>query len=603
MEKEKIKNKGIKKSIVTIIFAGLLTLPAFLQTSQRDDPEIKLTQKEKESSLKKYGLYFEDVTSSSGVDFIHHSPQLDKKLDPILPQIASMGASIAVCDFDKDGWSDFYTTNSRTGYSNALFHNNKDGTFKDVATQMGVANVNQKGTGVSMGAVWGDYDNEGYEDLFVYKWGKCELFKNEGGTNFKNVTENSGIPGWINANTAIWVDYNNDGLLDLFIGCYYPENIDLWHLKSTVIMPESFEYANNGGRNYLLRNNGNGTFTDVTFQMGLKSTKWTLAAGAMDINRDGYQDLIVANDYSVDEIFLNQGGKFFKEIGRDAGIGYSPKSGMNVSFGDVDNSGRLGIYISNITAMGVLLQGNNFWIPSKKGKDLVFENEAREKGVELGGWSYGTQFGDLNNDGSQDIYCANGYISGVKGTSYWYDYSKVTGGNKSIISDVKNWPAMKGRSQSGYEENIIWLNDGAGNFQDVTENISPRFSYDSRSVAFADLWNRGVLDILVSSQNNKVIILKNIVNPDNNWIEFALNGIKSNKNGIGAIVDLYWGGKMQSQVLTAGIGFCSENQRRLHFGIGNSKSVEKVVIHWPSGITQTIDNPAINKLMQVNEAI
>ncbi len=412
MGKEKIKYRGIKKIIVSLLFVCLLVLPAFLTTRHRMDSEVRMTRKEKETSLKKYGLYFEDVTSSSGVDFIHHSPQLDKKLDPILPQIASMGASIAVCDYDKDGWNDFYTTNSRQGYPNALYHNEKDGTFKDVAGQLGVADVNQKGTGVSMGAVWGDYDNDGYEDLFVYKWGKCELFKNEGGKGFKLVSGNTGIPKWINANTAIWVDYNNDGLLDLFIGCYYPDTINLWHLKSTVIMPESFEYANNGGRNFLLKNNGDGTFTDVTFPMGLTSTKWTLAAGAMDINRDGYQDLIVANDYSVDEIFLNQQGKFFKEIGKEAGIGYSPKSGMNVSFGDVDNSGKLGIYISNITAMGVLLQGNNFWIPSQKGKNIVFQNKARDKGVELGGWSYGTQFGDLNNDGSQDIYSANGYIAG-----------------------------------------------------------------------------------------------------------------------------------------------------------------------------------------------
>ena len=593
----------IKKSVVTIIFVCLLAAPALMVTRHKADNEIAMTAEEKEASLRTYGLYLEDVTKSTGVDFEHLSPDLDSKLKPILPQIASMGASVAVCDFDNDGWNDFYCTNSRTGTLNALYHNQHDGTFRDVAGPMNVAKANESGTGVSMGAVWGDYDNDGYEDLFVYKWGKCELYHNNEGKSFTNVTGNTGLPGWINANTAIWFDYNNDGYADLFIGCYYPETVNLWHLKTTVIMPESFEYANNGGRNYLMKNNGDGTFSDVTLQSGLTSTKWTLACGALDINRDGYQDLVVANDYSVDEIFLNEGGKSFKEAGRQMGIGYSPKSGMNVSFGDVDNSGNLGIYISNITEMGVLLQGNNFWVPEKKGNGIVYENRAREKGVELGGWSYGTQFGDLNNDGSQDIYTANGFISGKKGTSYWYDYSKVTGGNKSIISDVKNWPDMKGRSQSGYQENIIWLNDGQGNFQEAEDRISPRFTYDSRSVAFADLWNRGVIDVIVSSQNNRLIILKNTVTPANGWIDFELYGTKSNRSAIGAIIDLYWNGKKQSQVVTAGIGFCAENQRRIHFGIGASKNIDKAVIHWPSGVEQTIMNPKPDMLHKITESI
>jgi len=164
-----------------------------------------------------------------------------------------MGASVSVCDFDRDGWNDFYVTNSCFGYKNALYHNQKDGTFSDVAESMGVADLNREDSGVSMGSVWADYDNDGYEDLFVYKWGKPELFKNEGGKYFTNVTEKSGLPWWINSNTAIWFDYNSDGYVDLFIGGYFREDIDLWHLKSTNILTESFEYSQNGGRNYLLK--------------------------------------------------------------------------------------------------------------------------------------------------------------------------------------------------------------------------------------------------------------------------------------------------------------------------------------------------------------
>jgi hypothetical protein len=542
------------------------------------------------SLLETYGFYFEDVTDAAGIDFVHQSPLLDSQLKPILPQIASMGAAAAVGDFDRDGWYDIYVTNSRENSRNALFHNQKDGTFSDVAGMMNIADVNKTGTGVSMGAVWGDYDNDGYEDLFIYKWGRSELYRNVEGKEFRWVSGDTGLPAWANANTAVWFDFDADGFLDLFIGCYYKEDIDLWNLKSTVIMPESFEYADNGGRNYILRNKGDGTFEDVTIQTGMTSTKWTLAAGAMDINRDGYQDLVVANDYSVSEIFINIDGKYFEEKGKEMGIGFAPKSGMNASFGDVDNTGNFGIYISNISEMGVLLQGNNFWVPSVKGKDLFYTNMARQKGIELGGWSYCAQFGDLNNDGSQDLYVANGYISAIRGTSYWYDYTKVTTGNKSIISDVKNWPDMRGRSQSGYQQDVVWLNDGSGNFIDVAGRISPGYTFDGRAVAMADLWNRGVLDVIVSHQNNRLVILKNRAKPGNNWIDFELEGKSSNKGAIGAIVNLHWDGKTQAQVITGGIGFCSQNQRRLHFGLGNSDKADKAVIQWPSGKIQTVSD-------------
>jgi hypothetical protein len=230
-------------------------------------------------------------------------------------------------------------------------------------------------------------------------------------------------------------------------------------------------------------------------------------------------------------------------------------------------------------------------------------NIARQRGIELGGWSYGAQFGDLNNDGSQDLYVANGFISAQKGTTYWYDYSKVTGGNKAIISDAKNWPDMKGRSQSGYQQNKIWLNDGAGFFQEVAEFAGDDATLDSRSVVMADLWNRGVLDIVVANQNSSPIIYKNTVDSLNNWISFELIGIKSNKSAIGAKVDLQWDGKIQTQVVSGGIGFCAQNQRRLHFGVGKATWIEKATIHWPSGNLQVIDQPELNRLHKINEEL
>ncbi len=246
---------------------------------------------------------------------------------------------------------------------------------------------------------------------------------------------------------------------------------------------------------------------------------------ALDVNQDGYPELVIANDYANAEFYMNEKGQHFTEKSNASLIGLSPKSGMNVSFGDPHNRGQLGFYISNITEEGVLLQGNNFWVPlDDKGK-ILYVNEARENGTESGGWSYGAQFGDLNNDGYTDLYVANGFVSGTKGTSYWYDYSKVTGGNSAIISDIKNWPDMKGRSQSGYQQNRIYLNNGSGHFHDVARYVADSEAFDSRAVALADLWNRGMLDVIVANQNNRLMIYKNNTDPQNHWIAFELEGV------------------------------------------------------------------------------
>src|SRR5579862_8810998 len=244
-------------------------------------------------ALARYGFALENIAKAAGVNFTHAGPTFDPRLDPIMPQVASTGAAVAIADFDRDGWQDFYVTNSAEGGLNRLYRNQHDGTFKDVAPEMNVAAVNRTGTGVSMGAVWADYDNDGYEDLFVYKYGRPELFHNDGGRGFTRVTDRAGLPDWVNANSAIWFDYDRDGKVDLFLAGYWPEDVDLWHLKTTRIMPESFEYANNGGRKYLFHNRGDGTFEDTTAAMGLDSHRWTLAAAAGDLLGTGYSDLFL----------------------------------------------------------------------------------------------------------------------------------------------------------------------------------------------------------------------------------------------------------------------------------------------------------------------
>ena len=589
------------KIILALVFVALLATPLVLRRLgawREVNSKVDATE-----ALSRYGFHLQEVAQASGISFVHQAPTLDHRLDHIMPQVAAMGAGASVVDFDRDGWQDIYLTNSGEGSKNCLYRNLGNGSFQDVAADLGLADVNQVGTGVSMGAVWGDYDNDGFEDLFLYKWGRPELFHNDGGRHFTRVTDQTGLPAWVNANTAIWFDYDGDGLLDLILGGYYAETVDLWHLQTTRMMPESFEYAKNGGRKYLFHNLGAGKFEEVSAKLGIDSRRWALAASAADLRGTGHQDLFIANDYGVSELYFNN-GKQFREVGAETGVGFAPKSGMTAAFGDILNQGEYAIYVSNISEDGVLIQGNNLWVPEqvKSEAGVRYENLARALGVEMGGWSWGMQFGDLNNDGTLDVYLTNGYVSADRNKSYWYDFSKVAGGNSSIIGDAANWPAMEGRSLSGYQQKRVWINDGAGKFNDVAQAVGATDTYDGRSVALADLWNRGVLDVIVTNQRGPLLIYKNNVVPYNQWIDFELEGTASNRSALGAEVRLFWNGRQQVQTVSGGSGFCAQNQRRLHFGLGKNAVVEKAVIRWPSGKFQTIDKPTVGQLHKTKEA-
>jgi len=597
-----MKRISIPRIILILFFAGLIAVPVIL-TRRSAGHQNAADKFDAKAALARYGFYFTEDSKQAGIHFIHQAPELDPKLSAIMPEIASMGASVSIVDYNRDGWPDIYVTNSREGSLNALYRNNHDGTFTDVAPELGIANVNQPGTGVSMGAVWGDYDNDGYPDLFLIKWGKPMLFHNDHGHGFTDVSEQAGLPEWMNANTALWFDYDDDGQLDLFVGGYYNEDIDLWHLKTTKIMPDSFEYASNGGQKYLFHNLGGGRFAELSAKLGITSRRWALASGAADLTGNRYPDLFVANDYGVSELYVND-GKRFHEVGKETGVGYAPKSGMNVAFGDIFNQNKFSIYVSNISEPGILLQGNNLWVPQNgtAGSTPRYTNMANALGVELGGWSFGAQFADLNNDGNLDLFLTNGYISADPNLSYWYDFAKVTAGNSTIIGDAKNWPAFKGRSLSGYQEKRVWLNDGSGQFEDVAHDVGVTDRHDGRAVAVGDLWNNGALDVVVANQDGPVLIYKNHVDPAEKWIEFSLKGTKSNRDAIGAELTLYWNGEKQLQEVSGGSGFAAENDLRLHFGLGKHPHIEKAVIHWPSGTVQTLTDLKPDQICHIKEA-
>ena len=599
-------DRPLLRGALGLVFVGLLAVPLLIQQWSSGAAG---TSTDPSTALERYGFALENVAAEVGIDFSHQAPDLDSSLAHIMPEVAQAGASVSITDVDQDGYADLYVTNSKRDTRNALYRNQGDGTFTDMAPELGIAALNRPETGTSMGSVWGDYDNDGDEDLFVYKWGRSALFRNDGDEGFTRVTDRlQGLPDWMNANAAVWLDANRDGHLDLFVGGFYAGDVNLWDLESTRMMPESYEYATNGGRNYLFLNQGDGTFTEVADEWGLTGTRWTLAAVASDLNGSGYPDLFLANDFGADQLYVNEGGEGFREASRASNVGSVPKSGMNASMGDVMNQGVQALYVSNLTEEGVLVQGNNLWMAdSVSGNGTpAFENLAGTMGVAKAGWSYGAQFGDLNNDGWQDLFVVNGFYSGETRDSYWYDFSKIAGGYKSIIEDAANWPAMEGRSLSGHQQTRIWLNDGAGQFQNVAPAVGGASTHDGRAVALADFQNQGVLNAVVANQRGPVEFYRNTVDPQHDWIAFELEGTESNRSAIGARVMLHWTDAQgtphrQLQQVHGGSGFGSQNQRRPHFGLGPDPTVEKVVIRWPLGTTQTLDAPDTNTIHRVTE--
>ena len=581
-----------KKLTAALLFVGLLFVPYLIRLSESANLDAE-TAANRESSMERYGFYLENRADELGIRFTHQRSDLDPQLDHIEAQIASVGASVSVTDVNMDGREDIYLTSSAIGTPNALFVQQPDGQFIESASSFGLANVNTDELGVSMGAIWGDMDNDGDEDLFLYRWGAPTVYENMGDESFFRMVANNGLPRHVNANTALWTDVNRDGILDLFLGGYYHEDVNLFHVTSTRLMPDSYEYATNGGLNYLFLGRGDGTFEDVSKEFGIQvDRRWTLASTAADLNNDGYPDLILANDYGVDQIFINEEGRQFRESGEEMGIGFAPKSGMSASVADLYGTGEYSIYISNISEPGVLMQGNNLWVATGKREEVPsYQNIAGSVGVERGEWGYGGLLTDLNNDGYPDLYLANGYISDEPGTDYWYDYAKVVGGHKEIIIDAKNWPAMNGRTFSGYQRNKIWLNSGSGKLREVEADGGGTEFTDSRVVAMIDLHKDGSQDLVVANQHQPVLVYHNYQEPDRNWIGFRLEGSHSNRSAIGAEVLIHWDQRVSRQTVHGGNAFSSQSQRALLFGLHDTETVERAEIRWPSGMVQILKEP------------
>ena len=542
------------------------------------------------------GFVLRDETANAGIRFVHRRPTFDPKLAGIEPHVAALGASVSVTDFDADGNVDLYFTNSRFGEPNALYRNRGDGTFVDVATAAGLSDVNRPGDGVSMGAIWGDIDNDGREDVLVYRYGYLALYRNIDGSRFEDITTQAGLRRWVNSNGAIWLDYDRDGLLDLYVTAYF-RDVDLWHLTTTRIMHDSFEFATNGGKNLLFRNLGGGRFEDVTDRAGVGSTRWTLAAASADFNADGWPDIYLANDYGPEELYLNDAGRRFTLT--TAGLESESKSGMSVTLGDAFNRGRLDAFVTNISERGYLFQNNNLRL-NQMPEAGRFRNIA-EGDIADAGWAWGAQFGDFNNDGSNELFVANGFISADRDQNYWYAMSKIAGANARFFEDAATWPPFGNASLSGYEPSRVYLNRGVAGWIDVAKNVGVTDLYDGRAVALADLSNRGAVDVIVANQNQPAMLYRGYPDSTNHWVTFHLVGTRSNRSAIGAEVLLESGDLAQRRVVDGGSGFASQNDRRLHFGLGTREWVDRVVIEWPSGERQILARPPIDRIVTVTE--
>ena len=561
---------------------------------------------------------FVDVARQAGLTHQHRKPILDHQLDNIMSWMASVGASVAAGDYDNDGWIDFYVTSSRKGEPNYLYKNNGAGgqgrvTFTDVAHQAGLAEANGE-SGTSMDAVWGDYDNDGHADLYLVRWGRDSLYKNNGDGTFTEVTERlfrrrDGEPGidWANGNAAVFFDYDRDGRLDIYVGNYFQE-VDLWNLETTRIMHDDFERARNGGHNFLYHQQEDGSFVEVATELGLDDPGWTLAVGSADLDADGWPDLYCADDFGPDQLFVNNGaganGRVTFTNASESALGFDTKKGMNVDFGDFNNDGWLDVYVTNITTAEYLQEGNMLWFNEGVGEDgqLTLTDISLEAGTYDGGWGWGAKFFDYDNDADLDVVSVNGFISAGEG-SYWYDLASwtVTGQD---AADSRNWPAIGDRSFSGYEKTRLFRNDGLYSFTEEAEAAGIASNRDGRGVSVVDYDNDGDLDVFIANQDQEPHLYRNQAPSPNRWLVVALMTDPStgvNRDGIGTRVSLMASQTLLVRERDGGNGYSGQSDPRLHFGLGGAERVDFVEVRWPDGGVQYLEDVAANQVLTIRQ--
>jgi hypothetical protein len=538
--------------------------------------------------------WFEEITEKAGLSVKHTNRSFKNQYANIMEGYTALGASAAVADYDGDGFDDIYVTDSKVDGKNHLFHNNGDLTFTDVAVQAGVANGNDPAN-ASADAIWLDYNNDGRPDLLVIRFGHNQLYENLGGGKFRDVTLKSGIDRYMNAITAIAFDYDHDGYVDIFIGGYF-QATNLFNPDTPRFFPESFETANNGGGVTVFHNNGNGTFTDVTEKVGLRSSGWVLSLGHGDANNDGWDDLYVACDFGPDRFYRNNGNGTFTDMTEKALGGFDTKKGMNSDWGDYDNDGFLDIFVTNITD-DYMREGNFLW---HNNGNLTFTDVSRETGTYDTGWGWGGKFFDYDNDGWLDLYVVNGWVSAGK-ENYVPDVFAMIVRPNVDLADLRNWPPMGDKSLSGYEKKKLFHNEHGQLFKDEAARHGLDSVRDGRGVAVADFDNDGRLDLFVTNANSTPFLYHNIMPTGAHWVEFSLEGEKSNRMAIGAQVRITINGETHLSFVNGGNGFAAQSTQRVHFGLAKATSIDRVEVRWPSGAKQVFEKLAADKIYKIHE--
>jgi len=526
-------------------------------------------------------ITFRDITQKAGIHFVHNNAAFGKKY---LPE--TMGPGVAFIDYDNDGWPDIFIVNGMDWPGHAskhstpkLYHNNHDGTFTDVTHKAGL-DVEMFGMGVAVG----DYDNDGYDDLFVTALGQSHLFHNNGNATFTDVTKKAGLWGPNEFSTsAAWVDYDRDGKLDLVVANYVQWSLEgdlyctLDGKSKSYCTPESYK----GVSVRLWHNRGDGTFEDVTKKAGVwEPTSKTLGIAILDYDNDGWPDLLFSNDTQPNKLYRNNGNGTFTEKAVVAGIAFSEdgvaRAGMGVDAADYDRSGMASILITNFSNQMLSLYHN-------EGKGLFVDEAPRS---EVGRNSlltlgFGCFFFDYDLDGWPDILIANGHIDG--------DIQRVQPNVKYAMPPH------------------IFRNLGKGDFQEVTKSLGAGFAAPrvGRGAAYADINNDGRLDLLLSTNGGPVYLFENDftgnVGAANKSLRIKLIGTKSNRDGIGAVVKLTAGGESQTEMLRSGSSYLSASELVLTFGLAMHDQAESVEIRWPSGQVEKLSNIAAGQTITVTE--
>ena len=523
---------------------------------------------------------FEEVPpSTSGLHWIHTNAMSP---DRYLPE--TMGPGVAFLDYDNDGWMDIYMVNSgscdffkpKTPLRNALYRNNRDGTFTDVTEKAGVG-----GGSFGMGVAVGDYDNDGYPDILVTSYGRCILYHNNRDGTFTDVTDKAGVaaPGW--TTSALWFDYDNDGKLDLFL-CSFVE----FGLGKNIICGD-----NKLGRRYyciprvfkptpnlLFHNNGDGTFTEVSKGTDIeKSLGKGLGVVAADVNNDGRLDLFVANDTVQNFLFMNRGQGKWDEIGLASEVGFSangqPRSGMGVDSVDFEGDGWQDLFVSNVDQEMFSFYRNN--------RDESFSDIAHGQGIAaatrlLSGW--GLKFFDYDNDGRVDLFLANGHPD---------DMIDSYGG------------------QVTYREPLLLFHNQGGQLKNVSKEAGPVFErlWPARGLAIGDYDNDGRIDVLVGNNGEAPILLRNRAGEGNHWVGLKLEGRTCNRDAVGARLSWSVAGVKRTRLKTAGGSYLSSHDPREVIGLGAATALDSLEIRWPapSARVDTLKEVSIDRYLRVVE--